>query len=60
MNRNSLLHVEFVRSKDDDPMSLREHLTKHNTIFKALPHVLETFQIAMTFWASTAMCENSF
>ena len=51
---------EFFQSQGGDRMTLSELVTKHITVFTALPQVLAAFKQAMTFGASTAMCENSF
>lgn len=51
---------EFVRSQGGEPMTISELVTKHRTVFTAMPQVFAAFKQAMTFGASTAMCENSF
>lgn len=52
--------LNFVNTQGYDKVTLTQLLSSHKNVFSAMPVVLSAFKLALTFGASTAMCENSF
>ncbi len=55
---------EFLKNRctglDEEKLTLSELVAKESRVFSAMPAVMTAFKHALTFGASTAMCENSF
>ncbi|CAL8337226.1 unnamed protein product [Boreogadus saida] len=51
---------QFVRNQDGETLTLGQLVSKYKDVFSAMPLVLMAFKHALTFGASTALCENSF
>lgn len=55
---------EFLKNRctgqDEEKGTLSQLVAKEYMVFSAMPAIMTTFEHALTFAASTAMCENSF
>ncbi|KAK0131577.1 hypothetical protein N1851_033753 [Merluccius polli] len=55
---------EFFKSRctgqGEEKVTLSHLVAKESTVLSAMPVVMTAFKHALTFWASTATCENSF
>ncbi|KAA0706406.1 hypothetical protein E1301_Tti023546 [Triplophysa tibetana] len=54
------LQARIKEEESQQMMTTRRLLSEHHKVLEAMPSVLSALKLAVTFGASTAMCENSF
>lgn len=64
LSRSPVIEAEYEVAKQSQPIegdwTIQHILSNYHTYLKAMPSVMTAFKHAVTFGASTAMCENSF
>ncbi|KAA0701554.1 hypothetical protein E1301_Tti023537 [Triplophysa tibetana] len=54
-------YISRIKEEESQQMmTTRRLLSEHHKVLEAMPSVLSALKLAVTFWASNAMCENSF